>query len=403
MSPRRKNPDDQPVDGLPGADADAQNAALRVDGVDPVTDAPAPVAEPDPVPASEGIATPDLPPPASVPPVAPSRSTGILPGLLGGAMAGAAVFGLLHYVLGVPEPAGLATQIAALDKRLTAADDRLAGLSSPARDQALTDRLDGFETRLAEVSTASAELADLRNELASLRNTQESPPDSGDAAAVAALQSELAALRAQIAELPAGEGFARQLQDLQAAVAAERAATEARAAALQAEAEAGARAALARAAVLRAQAALDSGGAIGPALADLTAAGLEVPASLTAHAAGVSTLLALQTGFPDAARAALAATADLPQDQETLTGRFGAFLKSQTGMRSLTPREGDDPDAILSRAEAALARGDLPASLAQLDTLPDAGRAAIADWRTAAEARIQALAALAGLPAGPKE
>ena len=66
----------------------------------------------------------------------------------------------------------------------------------------------------------------------------------------------------------------------------------------------------------------------------------------------------------------------------------GAFLRTQMQARSLTPQEGSTPDAVLSRAEAALGGGDVAATLAELDALPAEGRAAMQGWID--EARIRA-------------
>jgi len=70
------------------------------------------------------------------------------------------------------------------------------------------------------------------------------------------------------------------------------------------------------------------------------------------------------------------------------------FLRSQTGARSLAPRDGDDTDAVLSRAEAALRQGDLATTLTELDALTGDPAAAMAAWRAQAETRMAALAAL---------
>ncbi|MGC1487099.1 MAG: hypothetical protein WA784_04835, partial [Albidovulum sp.] len=67
--------------------------------------------------------------------------------------------------------------------------------------------------------------------------------------------------------------------------------------------------------------------------------------------------------------------------------------------RSLTPRAGEDPDAILSRAEAALGTGDLKTALVEIATLPEAGRARLAEWTGLAERRLAAAAAIAALAA----
>ena len=72
---------------------------------------------------------------------------------------------------------------------------------------------------------------------------------------------------------------------------------------------------------------------------------------------------------------------------------LGSFLKRSLGARSVAPREGNDPDAVLSRAEAAINSGDLAAALSELVTLPEEAQSAIADWRTAADARVAARSA----------
>ena len=71
----------------------------------------------------------------------------------------------------------------------------------------------------------------------------------------------------------------------------------------------------------------------------------------------------LKQQFPSAARRALAAS-DPAEPANLSAARLGAFLKRQLNARSLAPQTGASTDAILSRAEAALASGDLSAALA---------------------------------------
>ena len=145
------------------------------------------------------------------------------------------------------------------------------------------------------------------------------------------------------------------------------------------------------------EAALDSGSAYADAVADLEAAGIAVPAGLAAAAAsGVPTRAQLAAGFGPAARAALAVA---HRDVEGLgmADRVAAFFKAQLGIRSLAPREGDDPDAILSRAEAALGANDLAAALAELAALPPGPAAEMAAWAAAAGC-AGALAPSSGAP-----
>ena len=139
-------------------------------------------------------------------------------------------------------------------------------------------------------------------------------------------------------------------------------------------------------------------GALDPALADLRDAGVAIPPPLAEQGQGVPTLEALRTAFPDAARDALAASL-----KETAAGdtweRLLAFLRTQSGARSLTPREGTDPDAILSRAEAALAAGDLAGSISEIGGLPAEGQARMTEWVALASRRISATEAAAALAA----
>ncbi len=79
------------------------------------------------------------------------------------------------------------------------------------------------------------------------------------------------------------------------------------------------------------------------------------------------------------------------------TSRIATFLETQTGARSLTPRAGNDPDAILSRAEADLTKGDLAAALKEVMALPDAARPAMAGWLARAHLRQNAADAIAAL------
>ncbi|WP_323040092.1 mitofilin family membrane protein [Gemmobacter sp.] len=363
----------EPAAGQPIADAPA--------AADPVPDHPA-TALPDPASLAPAAAMPDPAPPPETPPPPARKGNPLLP-VLGGVVAAAIGFGLAQVVPDGWPLADTTRQISALDARIAAQDQKLAAMT-PATG--LADRIAAVESQVGALPDPAAEIAALRAEIAALQ--QAATPE------LEALRAEVAQLRNDLAAVPREAG--QELEALKAAAQAERQATEARAAALQAEAEATAKSALARGAVLRVQAALDAGGAFDTALTDLGTAGIAVPAALSAHAEGVPTLVQLQSGFPDAARAALAAT-QAPNPDAPLTERLGAFLKAQTGMRSVTPRAGDDPDALLSRAEAALHKGDLPAALAELDKLPPEGTAALADWRAQAMARAEAAQALATL------
>lgn len=124
---------------------------------------------------------------------------------------------------------------------------------------------------------------------------------------------------------------------------------------------------------------------------------VEIPGALSTPAgAGVASLADLQESFPGAARRALSASVAATAGGGVVD-RFGAFLRSQTGARSLGEKEGDGADAILSRAEARLGEGQIESALAEIDALPEEGRQAMSDWTARAQERLAAGRALADL------
>jgi hypothetical protein len=259
----------------------------------------------------------------------------------------------------------------------------------PAPDAALSDRISALEGSAA-TSVADPRLDDVVTRMAALEKQLANAGTAGtgpSGAAIAALQADVRALKSAP---PAAS------EDVSALVA------ETKAALVQAEALAASTKALAdearmTAALGQVRAALDTGQPYTSALALLQ--GSEIPVALSDHAeAGLPTLVSLQSSFPAAARAALDA-ALRANPGESWTDRVGTFLRSQTGARSVTPREGGDPDAILSRAEAALANADLDAALQEITTLPDEAKAAMADWTELAEQRRAAAAAIKTLAA----
>lgn len=157
--------------------------------------------------------------------------------------------------------------------------------------------------------------------------------------------------------------------------------------------EAAAKAALARAAATRIVAAVESGAPFDAALDDLASTGVEVPAELSDAAPnGVTQLAELQGTIPQAARTALAAS----RSADT-SGGLGGFFQRQLGARSVTPKEGSDPDAVLSRVEAAVREGRLNDALAEAETLPPEGQAAMADWLEQARTRLDVTTATEAL------
>jgi hypothetical protein len=305
--------------------------------------------------------------------------------VLGGAIAAGLGFGaarLLPGLLPMGDPSALQVQVDALAKGNAALKSRLEVLAAqPAPiDRAVLERVAALESR-PSFSDPSPDLAALKAQVQALANA---PVGGGaDPTALKALQDQVAALStAPVAAIDAAMNAA--VKSAQDQLAATVASAEASAARLTADA-----------ALTRIAAALDSGAPYGSALADLGAAA--VPPVLADHAeTGLPTLQDLRDAFPEAARRALddARRADMGAGW---TDRITAFLQTQTGARSLTPHEGNDPDAVLSRAEAAVVSGDLAAALTELAALPEAARPALAVWQAQAQLRLDAAAALGEL------
>ncbi|MCX8508775.1 MAG: hypothetical protein ORN49_07865 [Rhodobacteraceae bacterium] len=272
------------------------------------------------------------------------------------------------------------------------APELIGGPGSSATDQ-----------RLADQEKLLSDLAVQLGDLSVTAGTDPSAALADQAATLAALRADQGKLQAQLAKLTERIDMLRLSPNGETAAnvsAATRAAEQARLQAEKLEADARRTALRAdRTAALAAMAvALETGQPLDPTLGRLVLLNVALPAALTDQAQGVPTLAALRDSFPQAAREALALS--LPETAgEGLWARLGAFLRSQAGLRSLTPRAGTDPDAVLSRAEAALGTGDLAATLAEIATLPEAGRTRMAEWVGRADHRQAALAAFAALQA----
>ncbi|WP_245764237.1 COG4223 family protein [Sulfitobacter marinus] len=251
------------------------------------------------------------------------------------------------------------------------------------------------------------DLAALEGRIATLEKSTAEPAPAADTSAIDAAIADLTARVDEIANRPApvaGEasqldtsGFEAELAALKSSAETQRAEIQKMlddALSVEEATKQAAQSAAAQTALARIVAALSTGAPFTAEVAALQANGVQdVPPALTdAAETGAATLSDLQDRFPDAARAALAAVrADAPAGTGGVLGRF---VKNQLGARSVTPRAGDDPDAILSRAEDAMRRGQLAEALAEIDTLPDTAKAPLADWTAAAQTREAAQDAL---------
>ena len=106
---------------------------------------------------------------------------------------------------------------------------------------------------------------------------------------------------------------------------------------------------------------------------------------------GIPTMKNLTESFPEFSRLALSADRN---EKETEDFKFLTFLKSQFQARSTIPRQGSDPDAVLSRSEAFLKSNDLEKSLFELTQLDGVASKVMEPWRISAENRIESLLAV---------
>jgi hypothetical protein len=348
----------------------------------------------------------------------PTRRGGGLPLVLGGGIAaglGAAAMLYVSPMIWPPAPAidvspltqEMATQSARIDaisadvSKLSAeAEATLSATEDATRAVAndvagLTESISGLDERLGSIEAGISALDTRLTEL------EKRPVANGGASATAleAFGREMDRLRSEIADQKASaESILADVARTGDAAAARISAAEAEAQQLRDQAAAISQDTARQTAVSRIAAAMDSGSPLESSLADLAAAGVDVPSALADQAQGVPTLATLRGAFPTAARKALQASLKADPGESTWS-RLTAFIRSQSGARSLTPRAGDDPDAVLSRAEAALMAGDLPLALQELEGLPPAGHDAMAEWAGRVERRLAASAALADLTA----
>ncbi|MDB6176867.1 hypothetical protein PAF17_05015 [Paracoccus sp. Z330] len=329
------------------------------------------------------------------------RKTGFWPVVLGGVVAAgigsaATIWALPHLPAGwlpatsAPAPAPAASESIDVD---AIAADAVARAEQAARQQidALRDELAAApqpeetppaepapDSRIDEILTRLEQQGQRIEDLAAQPGI-----DPDVAARVQSLADKATALEGQIASAA---------ESAQSTIAA----AQAEAQKLQEAAAESTRRAEAVAAIASLKTALDRGVTAEQARSTLESAGLDAPEALTRE---VPSLGSLQDGFGDAARAALRAS--LRSDSAGGGNPITNFLRAQTGARSVAPREGDDPDAILSRAGAMVEAGDIPAALTQLADLPEAALAApaMADWLTGATAYQDAYSALSDLSA----
>lgn len=382
------------ADGASAAEAQPEAPEARgpeEDGPPQAQEEPAMEAEPEqPEPAAQ--AQEPEKPDAAPPPPAPEGRSGIallVPLLLGGAVAALLGFFAARYmeatrVVEGPTAAENAAAVSSLENRIAGLEGEVEALSSVDMQAIVEDAVAPLQGSLDAVSTRVSELEQRIDALSSRVETIALRP-IGTGIESDEFDDALAQFRSQL-DAAIGEA---QTEIARAREEAQRISEEA----FDAE-----QAALARAAWSQLNAALGSGAPFAEPLGTLRElTGTEIPDVLASRAeAGVPTLSELQLGFPEASRAALEASIRAETGGDA-GDRFWSFIRVQTGARSLAPREGDDPDAILSRAEARLKDGDIEGALAELETLPEPGLDALSDWIERARTRVAATGAVSAL------
>ena len=314
----------------------------------------------------------------------------LTPMFLGGLCAGAIGFGIAilpDYFNSNDQLGSLLLDQKEIHDQIISLSETVSELTNIGPSANFSDELDPFRISLSKLSAdimvnSSAqeqEITALKERIYLLENR---PLNGGvSASVIQSYERELTQIRAEIeAIVNKAAGEIEQAQS--------------EAAMLEVAAQAISQENVAASALIGIEAAISNGTGYSTLLEELKLIlGLNVPEVLSANAQlGVVSLNKLQDEFPKLARVSLQAA----RREGDGTG-FGAFLKAQLGFRSLFPREGTSPDAVLSRAEASVAAGNLQVALVELIDLPKSGQLVLQDWSERARARLRVLNALSEL------
>jgi len=365
---------------------------------------------------------PKEPGPASAKPAAPGGKSGggglgmIASGLLGAVIALGGGYALQMNGM-LPAPGGNTGQVEDLSSRMGVISSDLEKLRSQVAESTggaagdVSARLDSLEKALADTAAGIGGDAGGTEAMAGLTTRigglESKIAELGAAGAATATDP---ALVAEVGELRAAQtGVQTALSELRSqaeALASKIAGLEDTQAQLSQQIDAPARQIdLARAiAAAGLKSAIDRGGSFMSELEAFASVAPDDPAVAELRdlaARGVPSRSGLVAGFSDAAGKAIAAAA--PTDPEAgLVDRLMSSALSVVKVRKVGDVEGDSAEAIVARAEARLANGDLDAAVAEWSALPEASRAATAEYgdALAARARAEKLIAAAMAPTG---
>ena len=311
-----------------------------------------------------------------------------------------------------PQPdtgADLAAQISKLEAKLAALEGQDAEV--PPEVSSLTERVAQLETSLKAMAEAardggsvgdaaaiSQQIGAAEHRLDGKLETALAEAKSANAASLEAMHKEIAALDAKLralanAELSSGEAarlvpeiavIDERLSKLEAGLPALLKAVDEEAedtkAATQAIAFANLRAAVADGRPYAAELAT---------LASLSPGAGDLGRLLDYEDTGIPTLPDLTRAFKEARAATPSAQA--PAADGSIIDRFVMSAESLVKVKRVDAMaEGDGSDAVLARAEAELEKGNLAGSVAEVDKLQGAQRAAFAGWLDQARARLDA-------------
>ena len=307
------------------------------------------------------------------PPLTKSKTlSSVIPAIFGGMVAGVVGFGVAFGLLPKPDIT-LSARISAQESQIMALNEKIAAIPMPnvsSVEAAMSVTTEAVNAAVERITVLESRKDDLSRRAA-----------EGTSVSMEAYEVVLDSLKSD-------------MENLRSIVLAEVEAARDQAVLISTNAT---RVAVKQALLVRIERGFESGAPLGKVLDDLAALmQKDVPAALKFVRNGTPTLLILQSDFPPLARAALA-TARSEGVSGEAESVWANFLRNQFDVRSVSPKEGNGTDAILSRAEATLGEGRLADTLAELNALPEVVRAELSDWITMAEFRVGALAAAASL------
>jgi hypothetical protein len=284
----------------------------------------------------------------------------------------------------------LENRVAEIESQLGEQIDALAGDISAIDTGQIRERMSQLESTVQGMSET---MSNLRDQLAAAEAAGD------DSAEIDAYRAEVAGLRGEMQAVAGQVGqLSNRIDEVAAQAQQQIEFARSQVAAIEAEAEEELSQAETEAALAQIRSSLESGAPYNEPVARL-ASNTSVSAALMNPAPeGVATLQELRETFPNAAGAAIRASIQAGSEGGLLD-RLRGFAESQIASRSLEPREGSDPDAVLSRIEEALRQNNLSEALAEAEALSQPATDAMGEWLGIARTRQEAMESFEALQA----